>query len=357
MQKNTLTLARELIAIESTEHKPDQLSAALNRALREVREYTIERFERKGVQSALVFYGKERPEKFKVLLNAHLDVVPGKPEQFRPVVRVGKLYGMGALDMKANAACLIHLFKELARSTGYPLGLQLVTDEEIGGFNGTKYQVEQGVAAEFVIAGEATNLDIVNRAKGIVRLKISAPGETAHGAYPWRGKNAILAMNRFLQQLTDRFPAPVKEGWVTTINVARIETNNQALNKIPDDCTVWLDVRHIPKDSTTIIDAITALTPADFVVQVLANEPSVFIDESDPYIETLQRVGKATKGKPLTCYGANGASDARHFVAAGGSGVEFGAGGGGIGSDTEWISLTSLEQYYAILQIFLTALR
>ena len=33
----------------------------------------------------------------------------------------------------------------MANKVDYPLGLQLVTDEEVGGFNGTKYQIEKAL--------------------------------------------------------------------------------------------------------------------------------------------------------------------------------------------------------------------
>jgi succinyl-diaminopimelate desuccinylase len=56
-------------------------------------------------------------------------------------------------------------FIDCAENLKYPVALQLLTDEEIGGFDGTKFQVESGVNAEFVIATEPTNLDIVVKAK------------------------------------------------------------------------------------------------------------------------------------------------------------------------------------------------
>jgi len=54
---------------------------------------------------------------------------------------------------------------DCAEELKYPIALQIVTDEEVGGFHGTKFQVENGVNAEFVIATEPTNLDIVTKAK------------------------------------------------------------------------------------------------------------------------------------------------------------------------------------------------
>jgi len=52
----------------------------LDLALKEVKDFTIERFEKDGYPSALVYPQKTRPKKFKIILNAHLDVVSGKEE-------------------------------------------------------------------------------------------------------------------------------------------------------------------------------------------------------------------------------------------------------------------------------------
>ena len=67
--------------------------------------------------------------------------------------------------MKGNLVAAMFAFIDSAEIVDYPIALQLVTDEEIGGFFGTKFQVESGVLADFIIATEPTNLDVVTRAK------------------------------------------------------------------------------------------------------------------------------------------------------------------------------------------------
>src|SRR5690348_12620352 len=110
-----LDSATELLAIPSTADRPH----ALHRALDFVLDYTlnltdgctVERFERGGRPSALVYRGTTRRE-FAVILNAHLDVVPAEPEQFRPY-RVGdRLYARGAHDMKVAALVEAQVFAE-----------------------------------------------------------------------------------------------------------------------------------------------------------------------------------------------------------------------------------------------------
>lgn len=354
MLDKILQLTKKFISIRSTSDNPKALEEILELSLSYLKGLTIERFEKNGVKSALIYNSEIRSKKFKIILNGHLDVIPAKENQFVPKITGNKLYGAGSMDMKANVACLIIAFKELADNVDYPLGLQLVSDEEVGGFDGTKYQIEQGVRADFVIAGEPTNFDIINKAKGVLWLKISAQGTSAHGAYPWRGENAVWKMNEFLNALKTKYPTPKQEEWITTVNLSRIETSNQAFNKIPDDCTVFLDIRYVPEEASIVIDEIKQLLPKEFVLDVVEQEPALLTDENN-YIKKLAAVAGQIMGKKIISRGANGTSDVRHFARVNCPGVEFGAIGEGIGSDDEWVLIPSLETYYQILVKYLAS--
>src|SRR5690606_17841219 len=131
------------------------------------------------------------------------------------------------------------------------------------------------------------NFNIVNKAKGITWLKISTKGETAHGAYPWRGTNAIWKMHAFLNKLQKLYPVPKTQEWVTTVNLSRIDTSNLAFNKIPDYCEVCLDIRYIARDTETIIDSIKQILPSDFTITIVAKEPSLYVKEDNPFIQKL----------------------------------------------------------------------
>ncbi len=350
MNNLLLSLTKKFVSIPSTFDNPQALRKVLEIALAELKGFTIERFEKNGMQSALIYAAKKRPKKFRVILNAHLDVVPGK----NPLRIVGKkLYGVGVLDMKSGAACLIAAFKDVARKVDYPLALQLVTDEEIGGFNGTLQQINEGVRADFVIAGEPTNFDIVYKAKGILQLDISAKGKTAHGAYPWRGDNAIWKMHKFLDDLRQKFPVPKKEGWVTTLNLSKIGSSNQSFNKIPDDCAVGIDIRYIPGDAPRVLKLIRKLLPKDFLLKIITNEPAMDTDAGHERTHLLREVAGVATKKKIILRGANGSSDARHFARVSCPGIEFGPIGGDIGGDREWVDIRSLERYRKMLKEFL----
>ena len=353
MLDDIVSLTKKFVLIKSISGNTKALEDILELALSHLKGYTIERFKRNGVKSALIYNSQRRPKKFKIILNGHLDVIPGKDHQYAAQIKNNRLHGVGSMDMKANAACLIMAFKQAASKVNYPLGLQLVTDEEVGGFDGTKYQIDKGVRADFVIAGEPTHFDIVNKAKGVLWVRISTRGKTAHGAYPWRGENAIWKMNEFLDILKKRYPIPDEEKWITTVNVSSIETGNRAFNKIPDDCMIGLDVRYVPEHTSTVVKSIQELLPKGFTLDIVAKEPALFTDDDNEYIKLLQNTGKQIIKKKIMLRGAQGTSDARHFAAVNCAGIEFGPIGGGIGSDNEWVDIPSLERYYRILRDFL----
>src|SRR5580692_3970975 len=98
-----LASANQLLAISSVAERPGELRRALDFMLNFVGAgFTVERFESGGKPSALVYAAPQRPE-FRVLLNAHLDVVPAPDSQFAPRREGDRLFARGAQDMKISA--------------------------------------------------------------------------------------------------------------------------------------------------------------------------------------------------------------------------------------------------------------
>lgn len=353
MKNEILELTQKLIKLKSIPEHPDELNKCLELCVSNIKATTIELFDNNGSKSILAYNRKSRPERFKIILNGHLDVIPGKPNQYNPIIKGDRLYGVGATDMKANVACIIAVFNKMADKVDYPLALQLVTDEELGGFDGTKYQIEQGVRGDFVIAAESTNFDIVNQAKGVIWARVTATGKTAHGAYPWRGENAIQKISKFILILEKEYPAPKSQEWCTTVNISSINSNNQTFNKIPDHCTLDLDIRFLPSEANDAIDRLKRIIPNDLTLEIFAHEPALYVEDQNNYLKQLKTSSEYVTKQNSNLYCAQGSSDARHYTRVGDAGVEFGPIGGGIGTDEEWIDIPSLADYCRILERFL----
>lgn len=319
--------------------------------------YDVQHFETHATRSALFFSKKySYTTRFSVILNAHLDVVPGSSSQFTPAVKSGRLYGRGAQDMKSGASVMIQVFQKLAEGLTYPIALQIATDEETGGANGVKYQLQQGVHADFVISGESTQLDIVHKAKGIMKVQLATKGIAAHSAYPWNGTNAIEQMTVLLSSVKKVFPSITENMWRSTYNVATIHTTNSATNVIPDNCTCVLDIRYVKEELESIKQKLLSLNDENNMVKIEYIEPAHSSAPNNTYIQKLSTAVESVMNVKPTMRGAHGASDVRHFDEACMVGVEFGPTGGGLHTESEWVDLKSLDVYEHILTDFLLSL-
>ena len=354
-----LSVARELLAVPSTYDRPADLSRALDLVLGFVGPgFTVERFESNSKPSALVYHGAQRSH-FRVILNAHLDVVPASPHQFQPRREGDRLYARGAQDMKLSALAQAQVFRELAGRLPYPIALQLVTDEEVGGRDGTLHQLEQGVRGEFVIIGEHSGLEIVTESKGIISATLRATGHGAHSAYQWLGDNALVKLQRTVASLLARYPVATEEVWRTTVNLARIGTRNEARNQVPADAEALLDIRFPPGDADlsgkTVADVTAFLqgfcepgvTP---VVDVL-DQPH-HADQNRPEVLRLQHVARR-QGYPGGLLRKHGVSDGRFYGELGMAAVAFGVGGSGQHGPDEYADLSTVVPYYHALREFL----
>ena len=356
MEDKILDLSKKFMEIPSTEDNSNALEKVLDIAKEELEGFNFKEYEKDGKKSIVFYNSANFPEKFKIILNAHLDVVPARDDQFKPKIKDGKLYGRGAYDMKAAAAVEILVFKELAKKVKYPLGLQLVTDEEISGMLGTFYQIQEGVKADFVIAGEPTDFGINNKAKGVLWLKIFCKGVAAHGAYPWSGENALWKMKIFLDKLYEIYPVPLEESWKTTVNLAKIETSNKTFNKVPDDCWIYLDVRHIPEEEKEVLGNIKNILPESFEMEVLEDSFFHHSDHENENIQALKKVIEDVTGEEAKTIAKHGASDVRFYTQVGSDAVTFGPRGKGLHSDEEYVEVKSLSDFYLILKNFLVSI-
>ena len=357
-----LACARGLLAIPSTADRPEDLYRALEFILDVVGPgFTVERFESRGKPSALVYLGTSRP-RFRVILNAHVDVVPAPPEQFQPRLEGTRLFGRGAQDMKVSALVQAVVFRELAGVVTYPIALQLVTDEEVGGQDGTLHQLEHGVDVDFVIIGEQSRLGVVTESKGLLTACLRAEGRSGHSAYQWLGDNAILKLMSSLDKLLTRYPVATEEVWRTTVNLARIETTNSAFNQIPADAQAWLDIRFPAEDTDLngrtvgeITEYLGTFCVPGVTVAVTSVGPPRRVDHQRHEVRLLQQAAR-NQGYRADVMRKHGASDSRFFSQRGIDAVVFGIGGDGPHGPHEYVDTTTVVPYYRALTAFLTDL-
>ena len=214
----------------------------------------------------------------------------------------------------------------------------------------------EGLRADFALTGEPTDLHIGVQAKGVLAVRVEVQGTSAHGSTPWLGDNAILkaldVFRRietlpFSRQSSDLFDRP-------SINLARI-AGGDAFNKVPDVCTMDVDIRYLPnQDPGEILGQVRAIGDLEILRQFI-RAPAI-VSRRNPYVLALRdAVGRSIEGDALSV-GRDGASDAISFLEAGIPAVEFGPIGGGHHGPHEWVSIASLTRYREALRDFVVAL-
>ena len=134
-----------------------------------------------------------------LVLNGHVDVVPPGDEAlwtdppFAGVVREGRVYGRGALDMKGGLLAGLFALRALGRAGVRPAGsvhLQSVVGEEDGGL-GTLASVLRGYTGDGAVVMEPTEMAVAPAQAGCLNFRVRIQGLAAHGAVREEGVDAI----------------------------------------------------------------------------------------------------------------------------------------------------------------------
>ena len=310
-------------------------------------------YESKGFPSVVIT--SQETTSPKILLAGHLDVVPGTEESFQPKVEDGRLIGRGAYDMKMGIAAALNIFKALGDDLNkYDVGLMLTADEEIGGFNGVKYLVEQGYGAGIVVMPDGGfDWNFETQAKGILWLEVTAEGKSAHGSRTWLGENAIMKLARFLIMLEEDFATEKESGddYYTTVNIGTIE-GGKATNQVPDLATATVDIRYTPKYSSDNMLARVVGKSELFdgiAVQEKISGGSHFADTSNPLFVSFAKIAQEVADIEVGESKSHGASDARFFSGQKIPTMVIAGKGGNHHAEGEWIDIADYEKFYQVL--------
>lgn len=192
---------------------------------RAVVQVVTERLRAFGLRPEVVAKRPERPNLvtsvgetgLTLLFNGHLDTKPPgdiaawETYPYRPTVENGRMYGLGACDMKGQVAALTYATAALAHAGSLPgrLILALSADEECGSAYGARYLVEEaGLSADAVIVGEASGITedwelLPVLARGFSGFRVEIHGTQMHSSLSARMQavNASTAMAHVLLRL------------------------------------------------------------------------------------------------------------------------------------------------------------
>lgn len=205
----------------------------------------------------------------------------------------GKLYGLGSCDMKGSIAAILKACID-TNWKNYKKGIKLyfTYDEEIG-FEGIKEINRLNYKfPENMIIGEPTYNELMNGSKGLLELKITFQGKSAHSSNPSKGVNAIEQCVNFVMDIKEFYNMLKKDINkdfqipYTTMNIGKIE-GGQSINIVPDKATVYIDFRIIKNNHTIqILEEITNLQEKYKYEYEIINNIKPFITKAQKAITT-----------------------------------------------------------------------
>jgi acetylornithine deacetylase len=185
-----------------------------------------------------------------LLLNSHTDTIPASKEwtfdPFGAELAGGRIVGLGANDAKGPLAAMAVAFASARLPGGARLVFAATCDEETGG-EGLGVLRPKLPELHAAVVGEPTGLEVCCAQRGLLRLRVTAKGRSAHAARPWQGENAISKAVRDVLALESLpLPAPHPLLGPATLQVTMI-SGGVKVNVVPPECTFEVDARTLPE--------------------------------------------------------------------------------------------------------------
>ena len=182
-----------------------------------------------------------------LLLNSHHDTV--KPndgytlDPFDPMIKEGKLLGLGSNDAGASLVALFYAFVHYYE-TDLPINLvfAVTAEEEISGSKGLMSILTDLESIDYALVGEPTEMKMAIAEKGLMVLDVYTKGTSGHAANEL-GENAIYKAMEDIAWF-QHYDFQRKSSTLGSVNmsVTMIESGYQH-NLIPDTCHFVVDVR------------------------------------------------------------------------------------------------------------------
>ncbi len=309
---------------------------------------------------------RTRARKEAILITPHIDTVPlgsgWKNDPLGGRIANGRIYGRGATDDKGNLAACMEVMRSLVEDKVFlakDVIMAATVDEETGSHYGIVPLLKQKVLTpRFALVLDSDEFDTIVAQKGLIHCRLKLFGKKAHGAYNWRGINAIEAASRIitkLKRLKLKFTKhPLLQG--PSINIGSIK-GGEKVNMVADYCELTIDIRFLPQmEAKDILRQLKEIISSEIKKYKLEIDDIQFpyqIDPQNPYVQAYVAAAQRLGNKP-TIKGSEGATVISLFkkyrIPAFATG--FGAHGTAHTND-EYIYIKSLYKGTQVLEAFI----
>lgn len=163
-------------------------------------------------------------DEVQLLFIGHTDTVPPKNQkQLSPVITNGRIYGLGASDMKGGLACILKTFVEAKNLKG--IGFLFYVGEEYDFAGMSRFISSTKIKPKLVVSADGTDLKIGDSCRGLFEVNFEIKGKTAAAYRENLGRNPILFLGPTINSLKKKYPG-------SSINLAYLEAGLKFKNKI-----------------------------------------------------------------------------------------------------------------------------
>ncbi len=323
-------LLRQLISIDSQLKKTNkQIVGLLRGVLRKagftvaVSAYTSGSVQRYNIKAIMKRTSKQRP----LVFSGHTDTVnqaagwSGSP--LVPRSKKGRMYGLGASDMKGSIAAFITAINRSKKITR-PIMILLDGDEEGEGKGGRLLTKKKVYSQATVIVGEPTDGQIRLGQKACYDIKITVSGRSRHASlssYSMNTRdNAIVKMNRVITALRDyekKIGQQKDKVYGRSTVSYGIISGGTSINSSADSASLVIDRRLLPsenikKDYAQLVKVIKAVEPAARL-SILFWGGAYHVGAKTPWVQKIQKKLRRVAGKPVSLQYRDGWTEASLF--------------------------------------------
>jgi len=367
INKNRLIrLTQKLVQIDSQNPPGDE---------RKIAAFVAGYLKHLGIRAKTIEFKRNRPnvistlegrDKGALLITPHLDTVPAgrswKMSPFAGKIMQGRIYGLGATDCKSNLAAAMEVINSLVEdkvTLPYTLIFAATADEETGSDLGLIPLLNKGILKpDAAVVLDADDFDIIVSQKGLIHMTIKIQGRRAHGAYPWRGVNAIdIAIDAIKAIKRIKFSrSRHKYLRAPTINLGTIRGGDK-VNIVADWCEFELDFRFLPgsraEEIIKKVKQILGKYAKKYKIEIQGIQKPYNIKEQHPLVSCLKKAAGKVKAKARV-KGSEGATVITFFQHKNIPAIATGFGCGGCAHIAdEFVLIENLYKGALVLEEFL----
>lgn len=308
----------------------------------------------KTTASPVIFIRNVDTLDFDVVVLGHIDVVPADDKMFNPIIKDGKMYGRGTLDMKSFAAVALCSMEHVIKNK-LPLKFAVIlsTDEEKGSKSTHSFieaypQIKANIVLDNDVGGDITK--IITKCKNPVYVKLFATGKSAHGSTPWCGIDANELLLKTWQNIRKIYPYYSSESsqptdtWFDTVHFATI-SGGEVSNIIASHAEALLDFRLTENSSlANLEDNLKKCMEKGVTYKIVFSSTPVVMDEKNTAILDYKHFAENIMGIPIEFEHIGGATDSRIFAEKGSTIIMHSGTGDGMHASDEFVDLRSVQQ-------------